>query len=384
MIQRNIDIVLRSDALAKDGGDNFQARQYQTFLEADGYDVRCLPFHASMTFRGDSIVHILNVDRPFEFLAAVRMAGSRRIVVSPIHHDLLSVRMMRKAERNQGIRSIIGRILPESGRELIAYMARSAKSIRRGRDAIQLLAATCWAISISRRVWQSVGRALDDVHAVTLLAEGEKRSIMLDTSWLGTNSVLIPNGVPGSELPTMLAWKDRTTDVCVVGRIEPRKRQLDVAVAASQSGLRVTFVGPASPSAGRYVADFESVVAAHSNLEWLGGLERSRVLELMADSRVLLNASWVEVQSLVDIEAASMGCWVVVGRGGNSEEWLPNNVVSVDSYEVPKVVSVVHEILSHQVGPQLATYSYTWKKAADVLAQVYAGLPGMTEDSLSL
>ena len=38
-----------------------------------------------------------------------------------------------------------------------------------------------------------------------------------------------------------------------------------------------------------------------------GSLDHAEALELIADSRSLVNASWVEVQSLVDLRLAHLG-----------------------------------------------------------------------------
>lgn len=373
----NIDMIVRSDALEKSGGDSFQVAKYKEFLEPLGFTVRFLPFHTSVRLSANSIVHIINIDRPYDFLAAVRMAGKRPVVVSSIHHDLSSVRLMRKAERRQGIRTIVGRILPESARELLAFAVRSLKKITSATDAKDWVVSLSWAVPRAATVWKSVGRALNEVDSVALLAEGERQSLIRDTSWSGKNGVLIPNGAPDSGPrgeSNWRVWANRATDICVVGRVEPRKRQLEIASAASRHGLKVTFVGQASPSSPRYAADFEAAIAADDNLVWLGGLEHSQVLDVMGNSRVLLNASWVEVQSLVDIEGATTGCWVVVGRGGNSEEWLPNNVVLVDSHDIDVILSEVNRVLASKEGPQKAKYPYTWNMAAEELKRIYSTL----------
>lgn len=379
MPRKEIDFILRSDALEKNGGDGFQIDQYcRNLTKKYGFDIRCIPFHVSMNLRPNSIVHIVNVDRPFDFLAAVRIAADRPIVVSSIHHDLGSVREMRKAERNQGLRTLVGRVLPESGRELLAFSVRTAKKVRSSADCRKWVVTWLRSLPTAATVWRTVGRTLDRVDAVALLAEGERDSLTRDTKWLGRNGKLIPNGKPtrsirGSSEPA-LAWADRIHDICVVGRIEPRKRQLEIARAAAIQGQRVVFVGHPSASSPRYVADFEAAVAQDPNLLWVGGLEHEEVLDLMGNSRVLLNGSWVEVQSLVDIEGAAAGCWVVVGRGGNSSEWLGGSVVAVDTHDVSRLVLEATDLLRSNLEPIPTDYAHTWEMASEKLADVYAQL----------
>lgn len=370
---KKINMILRSDALEKRGGDSHQVDQYRLHLASQGFTVRLIPFHVSMSLDSDAIVHIVNVDRPFDFLASVRAAGGRPVVVSSIHHDLGSVRLMRKAERRQGLRSIVGRFLPESVRELLAFGARNILRVKTSSDTWKWLRSLFWAMPLTLRVWSSVGRALDGVEMVALLAEGERKSLIRDTGWLGKNGLLVPNGAPRiSGRGGDREWADRENDVCVVGRVEPRKRQLEVARVASQHGLRIKFVGPASPTSPLYAEEFQSVVASNPNLEWTGGVEHSTVLDVMQNSRVMLNASWVEVQSLVDIEGSAAGCWVVVGRGGNSAEWLPDGTIFVDSHDVDDILAEVVEALRRNSGPAAFNYPHTWEMAAAQLAAVYA------------
>jgi glycosyltransferase involved in cell wall biosynthesis len=374
-----INMILRSDALEIRGGDSAQVDQYKTYLEAQGYTVRLIPFHVSMTLDRGAVVHIVNIDRPFDFLSSIRAARPRAVVTSSIHHDLEAVRLMRKAGRRQGIRSTIGRFLPESARELLAFGARNALRIKSAADLGRWIASMSWAIPLTAGLWKGVGRALNEIEVVALLAESERLSLMRDTGWHGRNGVIIPNGVPElkygqSEVDGEREWANRGTDVCVVGRIEPRKRQLEVARAAARHGLRIKFVGPPNPKSARYSEEFESAVAADANLEWTGSLENSQVLEVMQNSRVLLNCSWVEVQSLVDIEATAAGCWVVVGRGGHTAEWLPESTVSIDSHDVDDILRGVANVLKKDSGPSAPSYPYTWEMAAAQLAGVYSKL----------
>ena len=55
----------------------------------------------------------------------------------------------------------------------------------------------------------------------------------------------------------------------------------------------------------------------------------------MSQSRVLLNASWAEVQSLVDLEAISRGCQVFCTLTGSTYEHSPRqtNVFGAEDLE---------------------------------------------------
>lgn len=327
-----VDFVVRSDAPNKSGGDSLQVDEYIVRLEERGVDCRLVPYRVSMVFRENAIVHIVNMDRPFDLLSSISAAAGHVILVSPIHHDLKFVRRMRLAETGWAPRATLGRLLPESARELLAFGARSLCAEITVKGRVGTARAFCGAILDAPQAWNKVGRALDRVAAVALLTRGEGSNIQRDTGWLGLNAILVPNGSPDFNRSSVkpVESSSRSLGILSVGRIEPRKRQVELAQAAIRQNVEIVFVGSIPIGGSRYSDKFIQVVGESKGLlTYKGAVPHADVLTLMSDARVLINASWVEVQSLVDIEAAFSGCSVVVAGGGNSREFLPDHVHEV-------------------------------------------------------
>ncbi len=370
-----IDFVVRSDSASKFGGDSRQVSEYARGLRERGYEIAERPYVAGMAFAPNTIVHVVNVDRPYDFLQVARAAGRNKLVVSAIHHDLQAVRAMRKAEKGEGIRSVIGRALPESGRELVAFAVRSLGG-QNGASNFTRLKAILRATLDAPFVWARVGEALNRAQSVTLLALGEEQSLRRDTGWRASNEQLVPNGIStleaslGSDVES--TWRSRPLPIIVAGRIEPRKRQVEVAREAIRLGVAVTFVGPISQSASRYSEVFRDLVAAHPEVTWAGGMAHEDVLAAFRGSRVLLNASWVEVQSLVDLEASFAGCYVVAASTGNSKEWLPMHVTVRGFRDIAGMLLTAKQLSERDSGPGTPNYSWTWDDCALALDQIYA------------
>ena len=362
-----VDIVLRSDTHLKPGGDSLQVQEYVSRLEAAGLSVRRHRYTPNMPLREQSLVHIVNVDRPYDFLDAFRQAGSRPVVVSPIHHRLEAVRQMRLAEPNQGLRSALGR-LPEPVRELLAHAARTWKSGER--SPVRMVALFVRASGNLPGLWRRVGCALDAAAAVAVLAEGEVTDLMTDTGWNARNRVNVPNGRPITQAAPP-PWKGREREILVVGRIEPRKRQVDVARAAAARQIDVTFVGYLNGTTGAYAQTFLDLVDGSEHLTYLGAVSHGEVLELLRCSRVLLNCSWVEVQSLVDLEAADAGCWVVANTNGNSREWIGEGCVEIQPDAIADAVIMADRLARGVKSPPRLAYPWTWDDAADILIRTY-------------
>lgn len=368
----DVDFVMRSNTWDKPGGDVHQVQEYIRHLKAHGVDGRIVEFRPGMSLRAGSIAHIVNIDRPFDYLEAVRVARGHVTYVSPIHHALGAVREMRLAERGQGLRSVVGRVLPEWAREWLAFVVRSSIDAHGVAEGVRNIPSFLRYVPSMPGVWRRVGRALDNSAGVFLLAEGEGQDISADTGWNGRNGQLVPNGVPDVP-PTTVKWADRSSRILVAGRIEPRKRQLETAQAAARLGIGVDFVGPTSSTTDSYGEEFRELIGASSGLRWLGGMPHEELVAEMGRRRVLLNTSWVEVQSLVDLEASLSGCYVVAGAAGNSAEWLPESVTVCPTSHVDPMLLLANEKADEMEGPPAVTYDWSWARCAAALAKAYRG-----------
>ena len=371
-----VDCVVRSDAARKSGGDTVQVRAYTEHLAGWGFDVREVPFHPAMRLRAGAVVHVYNVDRPFEFLLACAAASGHRIVVSPIHHQIGRVRAMRAADSGRGLVSLSARLLPEALREWLAtgYRAMRGSTGAGGRAAAGL--AVGRLLPQVPTVWPRVGRQLDEVAAVALLAEGEGRDLRRLSGWRARNELVVPNGRPEDlDLGLRAPWAERPAgSIVVVGRIEPRKRQLELARAAVRTGVPVRFIGPFADEGSAYATAFKDVVATSATVQHDGPKDRAEVLALLGTSRVLVNASWVEVQSLVDLEAATMGCAVVTTRTGHSREWLGDAITAEDGDDLEALLRRAAALAAEEAPAPVPTdYERTWKQAAEQLEQAYLG-----------
>jgi len=359
-----VDVIMRSNFRETRGGDVAQIENSLAPL-GDRVDVRYVAATAGMSVRPEAVHHIVNVDRPLDFLAALEQCG-RRVVVSAIHHSLPRIVAMQRAAGEDRKANF----LPTPIRERVAFAFRASGGGRSGRSPAALARIARIGMTPGS-MWHRLGKALDQVAHVALLAEVERADLIADTRWRGKNGVIIPNGCPS--VPTEVApWEARPRDIIVVGRIEPRKRQLAIAHAAEVSGAAVTFVGPATDDA--YGEQFRECVARCPTIEWLGPRPAAEAIALIATARVLLNASWVEVQSLVDIEAATAGCWVVTSPTGSSREWLGEAVDRMDSDDPATLLAQAVRRAAGGGAPPTVRYAYDWAMAGEELFSLYSHL----------
>jgi glycosyltransferase involved in cell wall biosynthesis len=363
-----VDFILRCDALTKHGGDVVQADRYVDHLRALGVDVQVQTWHPGLQVRENSLVHFFNVDREYEFLDVARECQRRGIpyFVSTIHHSHRHLRALRRAER-AGIARRALSYLPERARELAVHVhrmtrlndvSRSAQMRHLGRSVAAYLSGT-----------SRVTSALLGADEVFTLNASEEEALKSDFAYSG-HCVRTPNGAPALKAPRK-DWDDRAERIVVVGRIEPRKRQLDLLRAADKLGVGLTFVGACTTSAADYGNTFQTAIDASAHSQWLGPITHDEVVELMASSRVVLNFSWVEVQSLVDIEAARAGCFVVASEGGTSPSDLPGTVHVAPASDPTQAVDLASRFCRAARGPASRPYDASWETTARTLEAEY-------------
>lgn len=372
-----VDYVVRGDAGVKGGGDLRQVEEYVERL--DDVDARMVSFSSDMRLRDRAIVHYINVDRPYEFLHTVRRAGARPLVVSPVHHSAVRVQMMRRAEAGRGVRSLADRILPELARELLASQVRNQRANAPTNDLMAQASFGLASVVSAPRLWRKVGKALDAAAAVMLLAPGEAADLASDFGWAGRNGVLAPNGMPERAGRASKPWSGRSSAPLVVGRIEPRKRSLELALAADEARVPVVFIGPLNGADTRYARSFVALASRSAYVEYRGALDHADVLSALSSARVLLNASWVEVQSLVDLEAVAQGCSVVSFPNGNSRDWLPRSVAYTSTFELRELLELAVRKASSDGSP-VTDECLSWSATVDRLREVYEPLGARYRD----
>jgi len=357
---------MRADYPEKAGGDAVQIEAYARELEVRGWGVNLKPYRATMEFAAGEIVNLANVDRTYEFLDAYRQASaaSARVFASPIHHDLIDTRRMRLKMDGSRAHRLLNTFLPEGAREAVVYLHRCVLPLRPARR----VAAVVRLVQMATLRKTLVRAALDASECVFLLAPGEGEALRRDYGWSGVKSALTPNGIESSI--SNLPWADRPQGAIVcVGRIEPRKRQLELLRSADAAGVAITFIGGMGTEQA-YAEAFKDAITASAS-DWTGPVSHDRVQDELQRARVLVNASWLEVQSLVDLEAAANGCYVVSSPAGYSDEWLGDAVLKVSDWSTDSLVHLARQAARRECGPEALSYVHTWSDTVGTLTLAY-------------
>jgi len=174
---------------------------------------------------------------------------------------------------------------------------------------------------------------------------------------------LVPNGVDASDY--QIRKKDR--EVIYLGKIEPRKKQIDVAKILS-SNVNIEFVGP--------VVDlrFEELDDVAKS-KFKGPWSRGEVLEKLSRYKVLVLFSDGEADALVLHEAQAAGCSIVVSPQalGSQDKNLPWIYVEENLSNLEAIIEkALNENILYSERIRIhAEQNLTWEKNVSLIMEIF-------------
>lgn len=162
--------------------------------------------------------------------------------------------------------------------------------------------------------------------------------------------------------------------VLTVGRIEPRKNQLNLIRALKGSQLTLVIIGdPVSHHQDYYNRCREE---AGGNVHFLGSFSpaSAELLSATAACKVFVLATWFETPGLAALEAALAGARIVITSQGSTKEYFKDFVDYVNPASVCDIRKKIDQAFKRPRGRELqdCIYAhYLWKHTATQTLAVY-------------
>lgn len=324
--------VARGDFESRPGGDTVQWRMYEQVAREAG--LRPTTWFDDSTMPAADVYHAFNVDRPLELypkLTEVKRCG-RPFILSTIHHPnewLAKYYMSQPPAGALGslvFRSALGRSMParETIREIVT-VARDRRIARLRALVPSWRQRVRWLLRNADRIMLLTGSEATYVQADFAYEIPHHQQVIVP-NWsegLGDASAGTPDAFAGLAEPPVL----------VVGRIEPRKGSLRISRLAERAQRHVVFVGLPLRGDGAFARAFQEAVQRSRYSKWIAGVPRSMLAAFYRHSSFLLNASFVEVSPLVDVEALALGCPVSTTMYALHHQLLPPDTPLCDPYD---------------------------------------------------
>jgi glycosyltransferase involved in cell wall biosynthesis len=123
-------------------------------------------------------------------------------------------------------------------------------------------------------------------------------------------------------------------------------------------------IGAASPNQAAYYKECKRIAAP--NIKFLGHLPQQELIPYYQQAKVHVLPSWFETTGLSSLEAAAMGCQVVITEKGDAKEYFEQGAFYCDPASPSSIYAAIERAAQQENNEalRLKIFSrYTWEQA---------------------
>jgi len=355
--------IARASLYRNKGGDTIQLHKTAEWLGKLGVAVDVRLADEDIHYADYDLIHFFNLMRPADILRHAR-ASCKPYVVSPLFVDYSeSDRRTRKGLAKWVLRLFSG--------DRIEYLKVIARRLLNGE---RVASPGYW--------WYG--------------QRGSVRRVVRDTAMLLPNSFneyhrlqrrfgvdcpyrVIPNAID----PDLFALTGPDTGrekglVLCAARIEGIKNQLNLIRAVEGSGLRLILIGAAAVNQRSYYEKCRE--AAGPTVIFIDAVPHEELAAYYRRAQVHALPSWFETTGLSSLEAAAMGCSIVITDKGDAKEYFGDQAVYCDPGSPASIRKALETAIREGPSPALRgkiLAQYSWHHTAVATQQAYRAILGV-------
>jgi glycosyltransferase involved in cell wall biosynthesis len=349
-------MISRATLFSSPGGDTIQIESTAKYLRKLGVEVEIkLANNLSINYQEYDLLHLFNVIRPNDFLYHVRKAA-KPFVLSTIYVDYSEY----EKKKRKGAVGIITRVFNKYQIEYFKTIARAILNNEKivSRDYIYLGQLKAMKILLQE--------------AACLLPNSlsEMRRIEKDIG-ITNRFEVIPNAVDKEKFSSKKNAAERSGVICVA-RIEGRKNQLNLVKAMQGLDTQLSIIGKASPNHKGYLE--ECVALAERNVSFIDHISQDELSSYYSAAKVHILPSWFETTGLSSLEAAYMGCNIIVTKKGDTEEYFKHLATYCEPDDIDSIRAAVLQAYDRPNNNELKERieeNYVWEISAQKTLNVY-------------
>jgi glycosyltransferase involved in cell wall biosynthesis len=336
------------------GGDTVQIDFTAKYLRRLGVAVDVHLSPGRPNYSDYDLLHFFNLIDPEDLLGHA-MHSKVPYVLSPIYVDYSEYDRKHRSD----IVGLLGRIVSYNG---VEYLKTLGKFFLRNEKISSLR-----YFLIGHKAAKSF--VLNNAKCLLPNSPSELNRVRSDFGTSPTHFV-IPNGIDHEIFPPLV--RSHRAGVLCVARIEGRKNQLNIIRALNDDDFRVTLIGKSAPNQTGYWRKCKS--SASENIRFSGHLPQDELRSLYASHKVHVLPSWFETTGLSTLEAAAMGCNVVVADKGDVRDYFGDHAYYCDPSDPLSIQKAVHEAYTspqHTGLEEKIRKNFTWEIAAYKTLEAY-------------
>jgi glycosyltransferase involved in cell wall biosynthesis len=351
--------IARSTLYKDKGGDTVQVLQTADQLRKLQIDVDIKLTNEVIEYNQYDLLHFFNIIRPADILHHIRASG-KPYVVSTIFVDYSEY----EKKSRKGLAGVLFRILSP---DQIEYLKVVARRVVNGEKIISPGYLWYGQRGSIRRIIRRAAMLLPN-------SASEYRRLYAHYKTEARYEV-VPNAIDPQLFRQTGAIQRQPDLVICVGRIEGRKNQLNLIRALNGTAYRLFIIGsPSANQAAYYKACREE---AGPNVTFIRATSQEELTGYYSIARVHVLPSWFETTGLSNLEAAAMGCRLVITDKGDTREYFEDHAFYCDPASPESILAAVERAAAAEEDEALRRKifsEYTWQQTARRTAAAYSKL----------
>ena len=347
----------RRNLFTAPGGDTVQ-------LVKTAEQLRLLGVHVDINtedtpnLEGYDLVHLFNLMRPQEIYSQAKNAKlqGKQIALSTIYG--LYTEFERKARG--GLPGWLAKHLTVWQIERAKVLARIFSSKEAGFGS--------WLVAFSG-YWRICSKTLEMVDICLPNSHSEMQRVQVDFPQTSNMPyVVVPNAADENLFSAVAECESvpLTDFVLCVARIEGRKCQLELVRAMKSIDADLVIIGQAAPNHQKY---YEAVKREASfRVHFLGQMSQQDLIKYYSAAKVHALVSWMETPGLSSLEAAAMGCNIVVTEKGDTRDYFGDAAFYCKTNDIGSITNALRRALNSEKKSSLQSKikaEYSWGNAAE-------------------
>lgn len=351
-----IAFITRSTLHTVPGGDTEQVLQTAKFLQQRGIEVSVFLTTDPIDYSRYDLVHFFNLTRPADILSHLSKT-EKPVVVSTILVDYTEY----DAYHRKGIPGLILQFFPSAANEYIKTIARWLLR----KDSLQG----------KSYLWKGQTKSIREIlqKARLLLPNSEAEYQQVEQQYgIPKRYMVVPNGIDSTLFSFDDGIKKDEKLVLSAARIEGRKNQLNLIRALNNTSYTVLLTGLPAPNQQAYYSACKKIAAG--NIVFCGRVPIEELIGYYKKAKVHVLPSWHETCGLSSLEAAAMGCNIVVTEKGFTREYFGDDAFYCDPGDPASIYEAVEKAAQAECNKKLQqkiALHYTWQQAAATTLKAY-------------
>src|SRR5450432_613257 len=322
-----VAMVVRSTLYTVPGGDTIQAMQTARSLRMQGVNADIKLTNETIDYNNYHLLHFFNITRPADILYHIRKAKIP-FVISTI---LINYSEYDKYHR-KGLAGMLFRYLPGDTIEYLKVISRWIL----GKDKMMSLSYA----------WKGQKKSIHEIitKATLILPNSSSEFIRLKQIYgCQTNHIVIPNAVDGNLIR-----------------------------AINNTSFQLLIIGAPAPNQPAYYQMCRE--EALGNIRFIEHIPQEELVAYYQKAKVHVLPSWFETTGLSSLEAAAMGCNIVITDKGDTKEYFGSHAVYCSPSSPESIYAAIEKASSlppDEILQNKISNFYTWKLAGQQTAEGY-------------